>query len=149
LAGATVYHYRVKSRDATGNLATSGDFTFTTLDGTAPSVSITAPSAGASVSGTISVTATAGDNVGVVGVQFKVDGANLGAEDLTAPYSAAWDTTTAVNGGHTLTAVARDAVGNVTTSSAVTITVANTNLVSAYSYDEGAGTTAADASANA
>src|SRR5204863_24429 len=30
LAGSTVYHYRVRSRDAAGNLGTSGDFTFTT-----------------------------------------------------------------------------------------------------------------------
>ena len=35
----TLYHYRVKSRDASGNLATSGDFTFTTqaaVSGAAP-----------------------------------------------------------------------------------------------------------------
>src|SRR5207245_11721762 len=36
LTGTTAYHYRVKSHDAAGNLATSGDFTFTTVDGTAP-----------------------------------------------------------------------------------------------------------------
>ena len=30
LAAGTLYHYRVKSRDAAGNLATSADFTFTT-----------------------------------------------------------------------------------------------------------------------
>src|SRR5262249_29732927 len=56
--------------------------------------------------------------------QFKLDGNNLGAEDITSPYSATWDTTTATNGSHTLTAVARDTAGHVT-SSAVTITVAN------------------------
>jgi len=43
-------------------------------------------------------------------VQFKLDGANLGPEDTTAPYSFAWDTTFAVNGPHVLTAVARDVV---------------------------------------
>src|SRR5204862_522853 len=78
LSGATLYHFRVRSRDAAGNLATSGDFTFTTLDGAAPTVSITAPAAGATVSSTITVTATASDNVGVAGVQFKLDGATLG-----------------------------------------------------------------------
>src|SRR2546430_8474507 len=41
LAGSQLYHFRVRSRDAAGNLATSTDFTFTTLDGTPPSVSIT------------------------------------------------------------------------------------------------------------
>src|SRR5207244_1326344 len=49
----------------------------------------------------------------------------LGAEDLASPYSIAWDTTTATNGSHTLTAVARDAAGNNTTSAAVTVTVNN------------------------
>ena len=67
----------------------------------------------------------AADNVGVAGVQFKLDGANLGAEDTAAPYSVSWNTTTAANGSHTLTAVARDAAGNTTTSAAVTVTVDN------------------------
>src|SRR5207249_10311976 len=54
-----------------------------------------------------------------------LDGANLGVEDAAAPYSVSWNTTTASNGSHTLTAVARDAAGNRTTSAAVTITVFN------------------------
>jgi hypothetical protein len=36
-----------------------------------------------------------------------------------------WNTTTASNGSHTLTAVARDAAGNTAASSAVTVTVDN------------------------
>src|SRR5439155_14928361 len=67
-------------------------------DTTPPTVSITAPANGAPVSGTTSVTANASDNVGVAGVQFKLDGANLGTEDTTAPYSRTWDTTAAANG---------------------------------------------------
>jgi len=46
--------------------------------------------------------------VGVVGVQFKLDGANLGVEVTSAPYTLSWNTATASNGQHTLTAVARD-----------------------------------------
>ncbi|OLD55486.1 MAG: hypothetical protein AUI64_03530 [Acidobacteria bacterium 13_1_40CM_2_64_6] len=61
----------------------------------------------------------------VVGVQFKLDGANYGAEDTTSPYSTSWNTTTVSNGSHTLTAIARDAAGNQTTSSPVTVTVSN------------------------
>ena len=84
-------------------------------------VSITAPAAAVDASdGTVQVTASASDNVGVAGVQFKLDGANLGAEDTTAPYAVSWNTTPTANGSHTLTAVARDAAGNTTTSSAVT-----------------------------
>jgi hypothetical protein len=126
LSASTVYHYRVKSRDAVGNLATSGDFTFTTAplgDTTPPTVSIVLPAVGATVSGTVTVLASAADNVGVVGVQFKLDGVNLGTEDTVAPYSVSWNTSLATKGTHTLTAVARDAAGNTTTSSSVTVTV--------------------------
>lgn len=95
-------------------------------DTTSPTVSVTAPSASATVSGTTTtVSADASDNVGVVGVQFKLDGSNLGTEDTASPYSITWDTTTAANGSHTLTAVARDAAGNNTTSSGVSVTVSN------------------------
>ncbi|MFA6354533.1 MAG: Ig-like domain-containing protein, partial [Candidatus Paceibacterota bacterium] len=55
-------------------------------DITPPSVSMTSPTSGATVSGSVNVTATASDNVGVAGVQFKLDGANLGVEDTTSPY---------------------------------------------------------------
>ena len=75
--------------------------------------------------GSTTVSATASDNVGVVGVQFKVDGANLGSEDTSSPYSASWTTTSFTNGTHTVTATARDAAGNVATSAPVTVTVSN------------------------
>jgi hypothetical protein len=121
-------------------------------------VSVTAPAGGATVTGTVSVTANASDNVAVAGVQFKLDGANLGVEDTTSPYSVSWDTTTATNGSHTLTAVARDASTNSTTSAPVTVTVSNTappppppptGLVASYNFDAGTGTTVADLSGNA
>lgn len=66
--------------------------------------------------------------MGVVGVKFFLDGAPLGSEDTTAPYSDSWDTTTVVDGLHLLTARARDAAGNQTTSSEVPVTVLNTLL---------------------
>src|SRR5207302_867016 len=77
---------------------------------TPPPVPVTSPANNATVGGpAASVAATAADNVGVVGVQFQLDGVSLGAEDTTAPYTTSWNTTTAANGAHTLTAVARDA----------------------------------------
>src|SRR5206468_2012394 len=94
-------------------------------DTTPPMVSFPARAAGYTVAGTASVSASATDNVGVVGVQFKLDGANLGAEVLAAPYSLSWNTTGASNGSHTLTAVARDAAGNTATTAAVSVTVDN------------------------
>ena len=132
LSAGTLYHYRVRSQDASGNLAVSADSTFTTIavDTTAPTISIASPAASAVVSGTITVSATASDNVGVVGVQYKLDGANLSAEQTIAPYAISWDTTAATNAAHTLTAVARDAAGNAATSAPVTITVSNLPSVS-------------------
>jgi uncharacterized protein DUF4082/Big-like domain-containing protein len=127
LAAGTVYHYRATSADAAGNPASTGDLTFTTSapDTTVPTVSITAPAGGAAVSGTaVTVSASASDNIGVAGVQFKLDGVNLGAEDTTSPYSITWNTTTAANGGHSVSAVARDAAGN-TAAAAVSVTVSN------------------------
>ncbi len=120
-------------------------------DTTPPTVAVTAPAAGSTVSATISVTATAGDDNAVAGVQFRLDGSNLGAEDTTAPYTTSWDTQTATNGSHSLTAVARDLAGNTTTSSpAVGVTVSNAGpllgLVAAYGFDQTTGTTLTDVS---
>ena len=94
-------------------------------DTTRPTVRIASPASGATVTGTVTVTADAADNVGVTGVRFRVDGVNIGAKDSTEPYLISWNTTAAANGSHTLTAVARDAAGNRTVSARVTVTVAN------------------------
>jgi hypothetical protein len=91
-------------------------------DTTPPTVSITAPANGATVSGTIPVNATAADNIGVTKVEFYLDGA-LKSTDTTSPYSWSWDTTTATVGSHSLTAKAYDAATNSTTSTAVSVTV--------------------------
>lgn len=125
-------------------------------DASAPTVSVTAPASGASVNGTVTVSANAADNVGVVGVQFKLDGAAVGSEDSSAPYALSWNTTQAANGNHSLTATARDAAGNGKTSSAVTVNVNNTSSspppppatapIAAYSLDASSGSTLVDVS---
>jgi hypothetical protein len=95
-------------------------------DTVSPTIQITAPTSGSTVSGSsVTVSATASDNVGVAGVQFKLDGVNLEAEDTTSPYSITWNTTQTSNGSHALTATARDAAANQTTSSGVTVNVSN------------------------
>jgi hypothetical protein len=155
---------------ATGNLAPPGVYMVFVVNGngvpsvakfvrmqanlgdlTPPTVSVTTPAAGASLSGLVSIAATAGDNVAVGSVQFKVDGNNIGAPDTTAPYSTTWDTTAAANGAHSVTAVATDTSGNTTTSTGVPVTVVNSGpagLVAAYSMDAGSGTTLTDLSGN-
>jgi hypothetical protein len=116
-----------------------------------PTIALTAPSNGATVSGSTLVSATASDNTGVVGVQFLLDGANVGAEDIAVPYEMTWNTIAALNGSHTLSAQARDAAGNVGSAVPITVTVSNvvgSNLSAAYGINEGAGPTIGDASAN-
>jgi hypothetical protein len=95
-------------------------------DTSAPSVSITAPTPGAgALAGMVSLAASAADNVAVAGVQFRLDGTNLGAEVTSAPYAFAWDSTSVANGTHALTAIARDTSGNTTISSPLTLSVSN------------------------
>jgi peptidoglycan/xylan/chitin deacetylase (PgdA/CDA1 family) len=99
------------------------------IDPVAPSVSITAPSAGATVSGSaVYINANATDNVAVASVKFLLDGAVLGSKTApTSPggstYQWKWDATTASPGQHSLTTIASDLAGNQTTSSPVTVTV--------------------------
>ena len=73
----------------------------------------------------------ASDEVGVELLlpEPPADGEPSGAELAAAPYTLSWNTATASYGLHTLTAVARDAAGNVTTSSVMSVTVANNHLV--------------------
>ncbi len=89
-----------------------------------PTVSITSPSNGATVSGTKTITASASDNVGVTKVELRVDGA-LKKTDTSSPYSYSWDTTAVSNGSHSLQARAYDVVGNVGTSTTISVTVNN------------------------
>jgi hypothetical protein len=121
---------RAVARDAAGNVATSQavnvTLNSTSVDTTAPTVSLTAPAAGATITGTVAVSASASDNVGVTSVQFTLNSVNLGSPDTTAPYSISWSTLGAANGQHELRAVARDGAGNVTTSASRTVTVNNT-----------------------
>jgi phosphatidylserine/phosphatidylglycerophosphate/cardiolipin synthase-like enzyme len=130
LAPGTTYYWKIVSETMADVQAQGTVWSFTTAgnpggDGNPPTVAISTPATGDSVTGTTTVGAISSDDVGVVGVQFKLDAVNLGAEDLTSPYSVSWNSTSASNGAHTLTATARDAAGNTTTSAPVVVTVSN------------------------
>ena len=94
------------------------------IDITPPTTSITSPAAGAIVSGTVTISATTSDNVGVATVEFLADGVLLGT-DTVAPYSFSWDTTKVANGSHTLKSRATDTSGNIGESASVSVTVSN------------------------
>lgn len=97
-------------------------------DAEAPTVALTAPAAG-TISGTVTMTADASDDVGVAQVDFLVTAGGTTTtigSDTSAPYSIAFNTTTVANGAATLTARALDAAGNSTTSASVAVTIDNT-----------------------
>lgn len=95
----------------------------TVADTSAPTVGVSNPTAGATVSGLVPVSVSATDNVGVSRTELWVNGSLVGT-DIATPYAFSWDSTSVADGSVTLTARAYDAAGNVT-SKAVTVTVAN------------------------
>jgi Ca2+-binding RTX toxin-like protein len=95
------------------------------IDTTPPSVAITSPSSGATISGTTTISATASDDVGVSTLEFYLDGILIGS-DTTNEYSLSLNTVTLYNGAHTLYTAAYDAAGNVGTSSVIEAHVNNT-----------------------
>lgn len=97
-------------------------------DTTPPTVSIIAPSNGATVSGTVTIEASATDSgSGVANVEFFRSGSSTSlCTDSTSPYTCAWDTTAVSNGSYALSARARDNAGNQSTIQSITVTVSNT-----------------------
>src|SRR5205823_3262311 len=112
------------ARDAAGNKSTATRGVTVSNDITAPTVAITSPSPGTVVNA-VTVSASASDDTQVVGVQLKLDGVALGAEDTEAPYELTWNTASATNGAHVLTATARDAAGHSTASAGAPVLAAN------------------------
>jgi len=123
------YALIAKAYDAAGNVGQSGSVSVTVFnDTTVPTVSITAPSAGSTVSGTVAVTASASDNVGVSKVEIYRSGTLLSTVSAS-PYSYSWNTKSVTNGSYPLMAKAYDAAGNVGQSANVTVTVNNDTTV--------------------
>jgi hypothetical protein len=97
-------------RDADGNVGTDSVIV-TVRDITTPTVSVSSPSEGASVPGSVVIVAQAADNTAVVRVEFLVDGVSVG-NDTTAPFEWALSAGSLKDGNHTLTVVAYDEAGN-------------------------------------
>ena len=114
------------ARDGAGRETTTAATNVLVVNDTAaPTVVLTNPSPDTTIAGTFMIAAIATDDVGVSSVQFLLDGAPLGAADLESPYEVAWPTLSVGNGAHALSAVARDAAGRETTSTAVNVSVLN------------------------
>lgn len=89
-----------------------------------PVVSIIFPTNGSTVSGTVTIQASASDNVGILKVEFYIDSNKVG-EDTSSPYEYSWNTTIVDNGTHTTQAKAYDPTGNLGVSPIVTVNVDN------------------------
>lgn len=107
--------------DAAGNIGASTTVTVVVPDTLAPAVTLTNPIDGATVSpGSVTLAATATDDVAVAAVAFEVDGVVV-STDSTAPYSASWNAST---GTHSIRAIATDPSGNSGSSATTSVTVA-------------------------
>ncbi len=93
-------------------------------DVTAPSTSITSPSAGATLTGVATVSAVASDDVGVTRVDLLLDGAMIGTA-TSPPYAFPLNTSLFTTGTHALRTRAQDAAENVGYSAPVSVTVQN------------------------
>ena len=120
------------ARDDAGNVTISPPVTGNVANGTAagdttgPNVVVTAPAAGATVSGSTRGAANAADSgSGVAQVRFFLDGTSVIKDEFEFPYEFDWPSTSVADGTHRIHAVARDNAGNITSSAAVTFTVAN------------------------
>lgn len=92
-------------------VSTSRGVTANFRDAQAPSVTSPSPASGVQ-RGTITISAGASDNSGMVNrVEFRVRG-NLVATDNSAPYSASFNTASVADGAATIRATAIDAAGN-------------------------------------
>jgi len=127
--------YTLRLTVSDGQLSSTDDVVVTVsaqLDTTPPTVFITSPLDSAVIASNphVTLSAAASDDVGVVGVQFKLNGTNWGAEDTTAPYSVSWNSKKVDPGIYTIQAVARDAAGNRSTSTPVSVTITKRGNIS-------------------
>ncbi|EAU64167.1 Ig-like domain-containing protein [Stigmatella aurantiaca] len=118
------YTLSAKAFDAAGNVGTAVRTVTVENDYVPPTASLTSPVASQSVKGTVTFTASASDNVGVVRVAFFIDGVQAGS-DSTAPYSLSYNTRLKANGVRLLQAKAYDAMGNEGESEPVSVTFDN------------------------
>jgi Bacterial Ig domain len=108
--------------DSVGHASTAS--VSVTFGNSPPSVSIASPQAGATVSGTLSVSGSSSSLAGIASVQVQVDANPAVTATGTTSWSATIDTTAFSNGGHAITATATDSKGR-STSTSVSVTVSN------------------------
>ena len=120
LAQGVQYRLYATAVDAAGNSASSPLVSVVLRDTAPPAVAIASPAGGTVVNGSVAISASASDNVGVTKIEILVDGTLL-ATGTSAPFSATWNSAAAAAGTHVLTARAYDQANNAATSTAVSV----------------------------
>ena len=133
---ATTTTVKYLAVDNAGNAENPANSQLIPVDTTAPTVSLTAPADGATVTGTISLTANASDNGGRSITSTSSSDGNVVGSDDTSPYSFSWNSTTVPDGAHAVAARAVDTATNQTTSTAANVTVSNADTTPATSTIE-------------
>jgi Bacterial Ig domain/Fibronectin type III domain len=122
----TTYFFAARAYNNVGVSEDSNEVSYTTTapggDTTPPVVTLTAPAHGATVPrhSTVTLQATASDDVGVVDVMFSVNGV-WHCTDTTAPYTCAWQVPAGQRRPYQLQAKAADAATNIGLSSIITV----------------------------
>jgi chitodextrinase len=126
LATLTSYNYRVRAGDAAGNRSGySNTLAVTTTDFAPPTVSVTSPASGATLSGSINVAVSASGSQGVAGAQLLIDGLPVALPDTSSPYSLPLNTAMFANGAHTLGAYAWSSGNTIGYAPAIAVTFSN------------------------
>lgn len=109
-----------------GNAASATPLPLPGAASTTPTVSVTSPASGSTVSGTLTVTgtATARGGASISSVAARVDNGTPVSASGTTSWTAGIDTAALANGGHTITVIATDSTG-ATGSASITVNVAN------------------------
>ncbi len=104
--------------------AVNGGTIVSNADTTGPTISITSPANGSTITGAVNITANASDNVGVASVVFSIDGSQTVSLLTASPFSISLNTILLSNSAHNISATAKDAAGN-SAASTINITVSN------------------------
>jgi len=124
-----VHWLAAQTTGATGRIGTSPvvSVTVSNSSSTPPTVTLTSPDAGSTVSASVIVSATVASSQTIASVAVFVDGVQVGDTLTAPPYIVFWDTETATTGQHVITVTATDVTGSAGSSAPTTVTVDNSN----------------------
>ena len=119
----TVFHLV----NSVGSLLTS-DFSLTTAT-PLPTLTITSPTAGSTVSGSVTISSTTTNSSSIASVQYTLDGVNIGSALTASPFNLTWNSATTTNGTHSIGAVVTPTSGPNIIATPISVLVNNTNPV--------------------